>query len=86
MHGARARIYEKREQILRLGKHALELLTALVHRAPRRQGEHVERIYELLEEHCDEAMRDALRAVVEDEKLTIAALHHALAQRDGGAR
>lgn len=31
-------------------------------------------------------MRDALRAVVEDGTLTVAALHHALAQRDGGAR
>lgn len=85
VHGARARIYEKREQILHLGTPALELLTALVHRAPRRNNEHVERLHELFEEHGEEAMREALREVVEHKKLTVAAVREALRRREGGA-
>lgn len=86
VHGARARIYEKREQLLRLGAAALELMTALVHRAPRRSGEHVEQLHELFEEHGEEAMREALREVVEDKTLTVAAVRRSLERRAGGAR
>jgi hypothetical protein len=47
---ARARLYEKREQILRLGTPALQLLTALLHRAPRRATS-TSSVSTLFEEH-----------------------------------
>lgn len=86
VHGARARLYEKREQLLLLGTSALELLTALTHRAPRRSREHIERLYELFEEYGEARMREALRDVVRRGDLTVAAVRSALANRGGGAR
>ena len=86
VHGARARLYEKRQQLLNLGAPALRLMTALVHRAPHRGNEHVERLYALFEEHGEEAMRAALREAVENSELNIAAVHRALSRRRGGAR
>ena len=86
VHGARARLYEKRQQLLNLGAPALRLMTALVHRAPQRGNEHVERLYALFEEHGEEAMRAALREVVENGELNIAAVHRGLSRRRGGAR
>ena len=79
VHGARARIYEMREQLLHLGTPALELMTALVHSAPRRNNEHVERLYALFEEHGEERMREALTEVVESKQLTVTAVWQVLA-------
>jgi hypothetical protein len=86
VHGARARLYEKRQQLLNLGAPALRLMTALIHRAPQRGTEHVERLYALFEEHGEEAMRAALREAVESSELNIAAVLRALSRRRGGAR
>lgn len=88
VHGARARSYEKREQLLNLGAGALTLLTALVHRAPGRATEHVDRLHALYQEHGDDAMRAAITRAVDDKTLTVAAVHQALsvASSKGGAR
>ena len=83
VHGARARLYEKREQILRLGPSALQLLTALVHRAPRQNSEHVERLYELFEEHGQARMQRALDVCVERDELSIAAVQRVLTSKRG---
>ncbi len=83
VHGARAKLYEKRQQLLDLGPDALTLLTALLHRAPTRGTEHTERLYALYQEHGERSMRIALMDVVHDDTLTLAALIRAL---DGLAR
>lgn len=74
VHGGRAQLYEKREQLLRLGEDALTLLTALTHREPRRSSEQVERLHALFEEHGEEAMREALARVVQAGALTVSAV------------
>jgi transposase len=86
VHGRRARTYEKREQLLRLGTPALELLTALVHREPRRGSEHVERLYALFQAHGEARTRRAIEGVVRRETLTISAVERALVTKRGGAR
>lgn len=85
VHRGRARTYEMRQQLLNLGADALTLMTALVHRAPARSSEQVERLYALYEEHGEEAMRAALARAVASKSLTVAAVHRALSQ-GGGAR
>jgi transposase len=84
VHRGRARTYEMRQQLLDLGADALTLMTALVHRAPARATEHVERLYALYDEHGEEAMREALARAVAEKSLTVAAVHRALTE--GGAR
>lgn len=83
VHGRRARTYEMRQQLLNLGANALKLMTALLHRAPARGSEHIERLYALYEEHGEEAMRAAIAHVVANESLTVAAVHRVLVK--GGA-
>ena len=61
-------------------------MTALIHRAPQRGTEHVERLYALFEEHGEEAMPAALREAVESSELNIPAVLRALSRRRGGAR
>lgn len=78
VHGGRARLYEKRQQLLNLGGDALTLMTALLHRAPHRGNVHVERLYALYEEHGDDALRDAISHAVAAGALTIAAVRSAL--------
>ncbi len=51
VHGARAKLYEMRQQLLGLGPDALTLLTAPLHRAPTRGTEHTERLYALYQQH-----------------------------------
>lgn len=82
VHGRRAVVYEKRQQLLRLGADAMTLLTALVHRAPSRGNEHVERLYALYEEYGDDALRDAISRTVSDGTLTISAVRAALSSSD----
>ncbi|MFO0711077.1 MAG: hypothetical protein U0353_14615 [Sandaracinus sp.] len=64
VHGRRAKLYEKREQLLHLGAPALELITALVHRDHKQGNAHVERLHDLLEAHGEAAMRRALDRIV----------------------
>jgi hypothetical protein len=78
VHGSRAVLYEKREQLLQLGADAMVLLTALVHRAPSRANEQVERLYALYEEHGDDALRDAISHAVAKRTLTLSAVRAAL--------
>ena len=78
VHGARARSYEMRQQILQLGPDALTLLTAIVHRSPMQAHARVESLHELLSEHGDDAMRAAIRHAVTADDLTVAAVREAL--------
>ena len=78
VHGARARTYEMRQQILNLGADAMTLLTALVHRAPMRQSAQVEALYALLEMHGDDALRRALARAVERNTFTVSAVRKEL--------
>src|SRR5262249_34063558 len=65
VHGKRAKLYEKRQQVLNLGRDALALLTEITHRDPKLASRRVEDLYELLERHGDDAMRIAIRTAVE---------------------
>jgi len=78
VHGARARLYEMRQQILNVGADALTLMTALVHRAPERASLHVEHLHELFVLHGENAFRAALAQAVAARELTVAAVSHAL--------
>jgi transposase len=86
VHGARARLYEKRQQLLDLGVGVATLLTELVHRAPQRANEQVERLYALYEEHGDDALREAVSMVVADGPRTVSAVRTALASLGDRAR
>lgn len=78
VHGARAKTYEKRQQLLHLGEDALTLLTALVHRSSRHHYAHVDALYALYEEHGDVALRAAFAQVVDEDTLTIASVREVL--------
>lgn len=82
VHGARARSYEMRQQLLQLGQDALTLLTAIVHRSPTQSHARVQALHELLCQHGDAAMRAAIRHAVASDDLTVAAVREAL----GGGR
>jgi transposase len=88
VHGKRAKLYEKRQQVLNLGPDALALLTEITHREPQLASRRVEELYELLESHGDDAMRDAIGRTVRTSKLTVAGVKRALSKlgarrRDG---
>jgi len=57
--GARAKIYYKREKLTELGGAATEYLTELVHRRPMERTTSVEALFDLLQDHGDDAMRGA---------------------------
>jgi hypothetical protein len=78
VHGKRAKLYEKRQQVLNLGPDALALLTEITHREPRLAGRRVESLYELLEEHGDDSMREALGRAVRSGTLSVAGVKLAL--------
>lgn len=84
VHGKRAKLYEKRQQVLNLGPDALALLTEITHREPRLSGRRVEELYALLEKHGDDALRAAITRAVQSSKLTVSAVERALAK--SGAR
>src|ERR1700691_2647936 len=84
VHGKRAKLYEKRQQVLNLGPDALAVLTEITHREPRLSSRRVECLYELLVEHGDDTMREALGRAVRSGALTVAAVQRAL--RTLGAR
>lgn len=74
VHGDRAKLYEKREQLLKLGKSALVLLTDITHREPRRSRMRVEELYALLEDHGDERLRAAIERAVASDRTTVTAV------------
>ncbi len=78
VHGKRAKLYEKRQQVLNLGPEALALLTEITHREPRLASLRVEEIYVLLERHGDDVMRDAIARAVEGGQLSVAGVRRRL--------
>jgi hypothetical protein len=78
VHGKRAKLYEKRQQLLNLGSNALAVLTELTHRNPKLAKRCVEELYTMLELHGDDAMTEAFGAAVESGKLTVAGVRRAL--------
>ena len=91
VHGKRAKLYEKRQQVLNLGPDALALLTEITHREPKLASRRVEDLYALLEAHGDDAMREAIGRAVRGGALTVAGVHRALRtlgarRRDGDRR
>ena len=78
VHGKRAKLYEKRQQVLNLGSDALALLTEITHREPKLSGRRVEDLYTLLEHYGDDAMRAAIARAVASGTLTVAAVGRAL--------
>lgn len=90
VHGKRAKLYEKRQQVLNLGPDALALLTEITHREPRLASHRVEELYTLLDQHGDDALRDAIRRAVEGGQLSVTGVRRRLPSsargRDGGSR
>ncbi len=78
VHGKRAKLYEKRQQILDLGPEALTLLTEIVHREPRLASRRVEQLYALLDERGDDAMREAIGRAVRAGHLSVCGVKRAL--------
>jgi transposase len=90
VHGKRAKLYEKRQQVLNLGPAALALLTELTHRDPRSASRRVEELYVLLERHGDDALRAAIERAVQRGHLSVSGVRRQLPQstdgRDGERR
>ena len=84
VHGKRAKLYEKREQVLRLGPDALTLLTEITHRDGRLAVRRVEELYDLLERHGDEPMRAAIKEAVACNRLTVFEVRRRLESSAGG--
>ncbi len=78
VHGARAKLYEKRQQLLHLGPDALALLTEITHRHGQSAPRSVEDLYALLETHGDNALRAAIHAAVQEGHLSVTAVRRAL--------
>ena len=78
VHGTRAKLYEKRQQLLNLGPEALTLLTEITHREPRLSSRRVEELYGLLEHHGDDVLRSAVCRAVERGQLSVAGVRRAL--------
>jgi transposase len=74
VHGKRAKLYEKRQQLLNLGPDALALLTEITHREPRLASVRVEELYILLERHTAPVLRAAIAAACAKGRLSVAAV------------
>lgn len=78
VHGTRAKLYEKRQQVLNLGREALVLLTEITHREPQLSGRRVEELHVLLDRHGDDALRLAIATAVERGQLSVSGVRRAL--------
>jgi transposase len=78
VHGKRAKLYEKRQQVLNLGPDALALLTELTHREPNLASRRIEELYELLEKHGDQTLRAAIAHAVASDTLSVSGVRLAL--------
>lgn len=89
VHGKRAKLYEKRQQVLNLGPDALALVTEIVHRQPKLASRRIEDLYTLLEAYGDDAMREAMGRAVRKGTLDVLGVRRALrtlgARRHAGA-
>jgi transposase len=65
--GKRGKRYLKRQHLLELGEAALAYLTEIVHRRPRSWCDDVDRLHDLLGEHGEVALRDAIAAALAHE-------------------
>ncbi|MCB9576291.1 MAG: IS21 family transposase [Polyangiaceae bacterium] len=81
VHGTRAKLYEKRQHLLNLGRHALEVITEITHREPKLASRRVEELYTLLDTHGDDVMRAAFADAVEHGQLSISGVRRALSSR-----
>lgn len=70
--GNRAKLYEQRQQLVELGPAALAFVTELVHRKPRSWMSYVERLHQLLLDHGEDVLREALQRAVDEERCYIA--------------
>lgn len=89
VHGKRAKLYRKRQDVLDLGPGALALLTEITHREPLLASRRVEELHVLLEQHGDDAMRVAIARAVEHGQLSVAGVRRHLpsgARRGEGVR
>jgi transposase len=78
VHGKRAKLYEKRQEVLDLGPPALALLTEITHREPKLASRCVEELYVLLERHGDDVMREAIQRAVERGQMSVAGVRRHL--------
>lgn len=84
VHGRRAKLYEKRQQVLNLGLDAMALLTELTHREPKLSGRRVEDLYTMLELYGDEVLREAISRAIAAGQLSIAGVRRALLSSAAG--
>ena len=84
VHGRRGKLYEKREQLLRLGSGALALLTELTHRDRQLAYASIEELYQLLVRHGDDALRGAIELAVLANRMTVAGVRAHLRASDAG--
>jgi len=85
VHGRRAKLYYKREQLLRLGGPLGPFITELVHRRPRTWMRDVEALFELLQEHGDDELRTAVDASLSSKRIGAEYVAHALGGSSGPA-
>jgi hypothetical protein len=85
VHGTRAKLYEKRQQLLNLGQDALALLTEITHREPKLSSRRVEELYALLEQHGDDALRAAITRAVGRGTLSVSGVRRSLSSSDRGS-
>lgn len=85
VHGTRAKLYEKRQQVLNLGRDALALLTEITFREPRLSSRRVEELFTLLERHGDDTLRAAIGSAVRSGHLSVAGVRRALASSARGS-
>ncbi|MBL8739506.1 MAG: IS21 family transposase [Myxococcales bacterium] len=78
VHGTRAKLYEKRQQLLNLGPASLTLLTEITHQSPTKASRRVEELFELLEQHGDDVLRAAIVQAVGRGRLSVDGVRHAL--------
>jgi transposase len=78
VHGKRAKLYEKRQQLLNLGQPALVLLTEITHREIKHASRDVEDLYRLLEQHGTTALAEAIERAVAHGHLSVRGVRRAL--------
>lgn len=76
--GRRGKLYEQRQQLLELGPVALEFFTEVVHRRKKDWPAVVEALHQMLIDHGEDAMRDALSVAFANQTFTVAAVERRL--------